>query len=726
VGKSKWFTAGYRYYFGIHMGLNRGAIDELCEIQVGGRTAWKGSVTSDATIVISQPKLFGGDDAEGGISGVALLMMGGPTQTAPTRLASMLGGGLVPGFRGVTSIYYDGQISAMNPYPKPWAFRRRRNLAGWDGDVWYPQKAVINLAGGQIKAANPAHILYQLWTNRSWGRGLPRYMINDAVMRAAADQLYDEAFGLCLRWTRQESISAFAQIVLDHINAVRYEDPNDGTIGIRLIRNDYDVETIPHFTYGTGLLGVDDDDNSSQTSAVNEVIVEFRSPIDNERKKVRVQNNASIRMLGKLSQTRSYPGIPTPELALRVAERDLLASSGFVKRFRVRLDRRGQQVGPGQCFKITDPKRGLSSIVLRALRIDEGEWGSGGFTIGAVQDVYALPSTTYVTHQPSQWVPPDHTPLPVTTRRLIELPWWWLYRTVDQANFELISNATVYIGVLGRQPTGLTRNFNITTRIGSSGAFVDRGVGGFTPSGVLATSMPIGTAPIAATIENFDDLSQVDVGTAALIDDEIVRVDSLDRATGAVTFARGCLDTVPAAHSAGARVWFFDQFIAQDPTEYVLGQEIQVQLLSNTSTSQLSPSSAGTSTIAVYEETRFAKPYPPGRLRVNGQVYPTTITGELVISWAHRDRIAQADQLVDANQTSIGPESGVTYSLDIYDGANPSTPVRQVTGLAGTSYTYTEADELADGGPFSSIRFVLWAQNAGGWSSARIDWTVTR
>ena len=39
-GGSTDYVAGYRYLFGIHMGVCRGPIDELVEIRVGDRTAW--------------------------------------------------------------------------------------------------------------------------------------------------------------------------------------------------------------------------------------------------------------------------------------------------------------------------------------------------------------------------------------------------------------------------------------------------------------------------------------------------------------------------------------------------------------------------------------------------------------------------------------------------------------------------------------------------------------
>ena len=75
---------GYRYLLGLHMGISRGPVDELVEIKVGDRPAWRGSVTGNETIQINAENLFGGEDAEGGVAGPLTVLMGGPTQTAPS------------------------------------------------------------------------------------------------------------------------------------------------------------------------------------------------------------------------------------------------------------------------------------------------------------------------------------------------------------------------------------------------------------------------------------------------------------------------------------------------------------------------------------------------------------------------------------------------------------------------------------------------------------------
>lgn len=83
------YTKGYKYFFGIHMGICRGPVDELVEVRVGDRTAWTGNVTENAEVPVSAPTLFGGEDGEGGVDGTMCVMFGGDTQVACDELTDM-------------------------------------------------------------------------------------------------------------------------------------------------------------------------------------------------------------------------------------------------------------------------------------------------------------------------------------------------------------------------------------------------------------------------------------------------------------------------------------------------------------------------------------------------------------------------------------------------------------------------------------------------------------
>lgn len=195
-----------------------------------------------------------------------------------------------------------------------------------------------------------------------------------------------------------------------------------------------------------------------------------------------------------------------------------------------------------------------------------------------------------------------------------------------------------------------------------------------------------------ATLTAGIDLDDVTVGMAALLDEEIVRIDAINLTTGVVTLGRGCADTVDARHDPGARLWFYEGNLGEEGVEYSPGVTVQARLLTNTSLGQLDPALAGTDSIAL--AGRQGRPYPPGQLKICGVSYPDNVTGSVTAAWAHRDRLNQADQLIDASFGSIGPEAGTTYSVRLYSG---TTLLHTYTGIVGAGWEYPAADEVSDG-----------------------------
>lgn len=681
MGGRKKQTVGHRYFFGIHMGAGRGPMDELVEIKVGDRTAWSGSVTASSTIQINKPDLFGGDDKEGGIVGPLDVMMGRPDQAVNPRLAAMLGG-LVPAFRGVASLFFDGLMCSGSPYPKPWTMRWRRALQGWDGEPWYPVKAVVELTGPDgalIKAMNPAHILYECFTNADWGRGLARSRLDDARWRSAADALFDEGFGLCMAWQRQDSLASFMQGVLDHIGATLFADPFTGLVVLDLIRDDYVVADLPLFDADSGLLSIDDDDAAAQGSSVNEVVVRYRSPLDGKPRQVRVKNPAAIHAMdGVSSTTKDYLGIPTAELALRVAQRDLRAASGFVKKFKVRLDRRGSEILPGRPFRIRDLARGIGTMVLRAGRVEHGPLGDDAITVTAAQDVFGLPSTSYVDVQAGGWVAPQTTPAAVVTQAVLELP----YRDLVATGAAVPDGGAGLLGAAALAPSPVSLEFQLRTRPALAGAYALAGSGSFCPGGLLADA--IAPTDTLVQLAGAQGLDTVEIGRAALLGAEVVRVDAVDAVAAQLTLARGCSDTVPTSHAAGTALLVYEDHGAVDATEYLAGTTVLAKLLPRTGAGVLAEAAAPAGALTI--GGRAQRPYPPGDLRVAGLRYPTSVAVPPVLTWSHRDRLLQADQLVDTLAGSIGPEPGTSYRA-VISNADTDDVLSTVTGVAGQGWS---------------------------------------
>ncbi|MCA0240158.1 MAG: phage tail protein [Proteobacteria bacterium] len=705
MGSRKKTVVGYDYHFGSLMGVCRKSCDELVAIDVGDRRAWEGSVTENSTINIVRPDLFGGEDREGGIVATVDVMFGADDQPVNTRLQAMLAG-MVSAWRGVTTLYANGLMVSGSAYPKAWSHRWRRTHRGWDGGVWYPEKARIELtgpAGEPIAAMNPAHILYQAYTDRDFGRSLARARLDDAVWRTAADQLHAEGFGLCLGWKRQDKISGFIQTVIDHIGAAVYTDPVSAKLVLKLVRDDYDVEALPLFTPDTGLLGIDDDDAGSQDTGINEVIVKYVSPIDGKDRSVRVSNAAAVHALGGVSSiTREYPGVPTSSLALRLAQRDLRSLSGFIKRCKVRLDRRAFALQQGGVFRISDPANGIGNLVLRAGRVEQGEWGDGTITVTALQDVFGLPATSYVTPQGSAHQPPVLTPVAITGGRLIEVPYRDLAATLQPSDLVELTSTSAYVAALGAAPSSTTLGFELRTRVGASGAFAVAAEGGCTPAAVLTVDVDPWTTVVA--IGNALALAKVSTGTAVLLDDEVCRLDAVDLTAMTVTLGRGCADTVPAAHAAGAVLLFYDGAAVGPDTEYATGVTLQGKLVTRTSAGKLAEADAPT--LSVTFDSRAARPYPPQQLKVCGVLWPTApiAADEVALSWVQRNRITQLDQLVDAAMATVAPESDTTYKVEL---RRVSDNVLVASAEVGnTSATF----EAVDAGTY---RALVWAKRGG-------------
>lgn len=711
MGSGKKVTIGYKYYLDIHMGVARGPIDELVAIEADKKRIWSGSVRESGRTYIDAPKAFGGEKKEGGVQGSLHVLMGEPSQD-PTGVLSGLLKDNIPGFRGVCTLFFSGLIACMNWNIKEWRIRARRAKKGWDGPCWNEGQAVIPLAAGQIIAMNPAHIIYEALTNRDWGGGNDRSRINDASFANAASTLYQEGFGLCLLWAREQGVDDFIKDVLEHISGVLYQSRTDGQLHLKLFRGDYDPAALPLFTPDSGLLDVDDDSGAGGSGGTNEFIVKWKDAITGQERQVRERNIAAIHSDGCISsETKDFPGLPTYELASRVALRELAVRAAGLKKFKLKLDRRGYALNPGDVFRIADPKRGIENMVLRVARFEDGTLDKGAITVEALQDVFGMPANSLSATQPSGWSPPDYTPRPISVRRIFELPWRDLVATHSAADVEQIDRKTAFVAGVAAKSTPASFSYALQTRVGG-GDFSDRDVDSYTPTAVLAASA--GRLATTISVVDGEDLDLVRPGSAALIDDEIVRVDSINLSSGLITISRGCIDTVPAPHAKASRVWFYEDAYSSDGTPYGPGTTAQARMLSQTSGGTLDPAQAQVDSLPT--NRRIARPYPPGNVRVGGELEPAAVVGQIVVTWAHRDKLLQADQLVPWVSGPIGPEAGTTYSLRLFRKDN-NAQLAALSDVAGASA------HLGPVGYAGAVVLEIWSVLGGmeSWQRARVE-----
>lgn len=676
---SKKTTTGYRYHMSLHMGLCRG-MDDLIEIKVGDRTAWTGTLAATGgRLSIKKPDLFGGDKGEGGISGSLIVCDGGPDQPILTELSAIFG--VVPAYRGVVTFLYDGLVCSNSPYPKPWSFRVRRVTSDWDGAVWYADKAVIWLEDNKIKAMNPAHILYEVQTNTLWGRGFSAAQLDLNSFKAAADQLYNEKFGVCLAWRRQDSLNNFIQQILDQIGAALYVDRTTGLWRLTLIRDNYQLESLPQYSYQNGLLRIEEDNNAALDLVTNQVVVTFKDPIKNQDETIRAENIAAIQKHGLISENKSYAGIPTANLAGRIAARDMKIAQSNLKKFKLIFDRRAYTMQPASVFKLALPERGIASIAVRAIRVEHKDPANGEIAVTVVQDVFGLPSSNFIQSQPSLWQPPDLTAKPVSQQLLYEVPFAELLREFSIQELQQIQNQS-YVGVVAQQPTAMHLDFDIFAKASTEAAYIDVGNGEFGFVSEIDSDIPQTAEPITCNLNRpIDDAVQV--GDRAFLGNEIVRIEGINRETNSLVLARGCIDTVPLAHNAQTMLWVYSNIASVAESTFASTQTVDMKLVTHVSQDVLNQDLATVASLAL--NNRKERPYPPADVKINKAYFPQEITGDVNVSWSHRNRM-QTGIIPAFTTTTNTPEENTKYNLRIYDANNVKLFER--TDLDVTEYTW--------------------------------------
>lgn len=368
-------------------------------------------------------------------------------------------------FDRVTRFYFNGEVCHSVPWhtPSDFSIVGIRKIAiehvgvhsTLDPDI-YTQGKYRNLklyGTGQhhwdLYSMNGAHIIFECLTNREWGRGLSRSKIDQGSFTVCAQQLFDEDFGLCMKWTRKDTISAFIQTVLNHIAGVLYQSRLTGLMTLKLIRDDYDVEDLPVYTTENGLLEVKPSGIGSSASSVNAVTVKWHDPLTDEDRFVSIKNTAAVlRNNGAMnSTTNDYSGVPSASLALRLAQRDLRVVSTNLRRFTVTADRSLDHLNPGDVFALRDDARGVPAMVVRIGKANYGNLVNGKITFEVVQDVFTMPAQSFVAEVPNNFTPPDTKPC-VDQQHAFEAPYFLLAGRMSAADFAYVKEDGGYFGAV--------------------------------------------------------------------------------------------------------------------------------------------------------------------------------------------------------------------------------------------------------------------------------------
>lgn len=508
---------------------------------------------------------------------------------------------------------------------------------------------------------NPAHIIRECLTDPDWGMGYNSADISDTAFTLAAATLFDEQMGISLLWDKQIPIEDFVKEILRHINASLYVDRAAGQFVLKLIRADYVEDDLPVLNFDN-VEKVEGFNYPAFGELVNSVTVNYWDGETDTQASYTEQDTALIQMQGAtINTTLQYPGFTNKTIAQRVALRDLQSLSTPLRSCTITGNTELWDLNIGDPFKLDWPDYSAVPLVFRVIAMTLGDGKTNKVRITATQDQFALPAVASVPDPGDDggWTDPSQPPVAVTTQVTIEAPYYELVQREGQSAVDdalATEPAAGYILVAAVRPANES---NAQVDVDAGSGYEEATTLDFSPLATLDAD--VDKEDTAWTIVAGKDFDNVDLDTHAQIDDEFVKVTAKTDTT--LTVARAVLDSVPAEHAAGAKIVFWDETAEVVQTQYVDGVSLDVKVLPSSGQGTLDIADATAQTVVM--ASRAVRPYPPGQFKINGSYYPTTVApaGAFNVTWVHRDRLLQSDQLVGFLDAGVGPEPTTRYGL---------------------------------------------------------------
>lgn len=532
--------------------------------------------------------------------------------------------------------------------------------------------------------SNPASIILECLRNTDFGMGAPQSSIDTVSFDNAGVTLFNENFGLSLLWNDQSEVEAFISEVLDHIEAVLFVSPLTGQLTLKLIRDDYDPDTLPIFT----------PDNSKVTKfgrklygeTINEIVVTYTDPDTEEPAEPAIaQDLGNISMQGGIvSDTRNYYGVHDKILAQTLAQRDLRSAATPLASCELECNREAWALLPGDVVKLNSPEDQIESLIMRVGPVDYGKPGDPTVRASLVEDVFSLGLSEYTIAPSPIDLDPVVDPSPVDYSLIMTLPYFFAVNMAAAESLDGTAYPEALVGVLaGEEGTGTVEFDLVGDTVDAAGNPTTDVIGTLliAAHATLPEAFPL---EASTTMDAFADTTQGNgpqIGGFMLIEAEDTVSGNVHEAnselclitafgSGGFTYSRGVLDTVPRAWPAGTPVWFLDETMAFIDTEIRSdGEYVTYKLLPRTATGRLDADDA-----PEVSETITGRPWLPTRpanVKVNSVAFgPVEVIGvdPIPVTWSRRNRLTE-DALVlawgDADVTPETDQVTIVYLTDL-------------------------------------------------------------
>ncbi|MCU4328143.1 hypothetical protein KTH33_16760 [Acinetobacter johnsonii] len=493
-------------------------------------------------------------------------------------------------------------------------------------------------SGGSVQYAdiNPIHKIREILTDDT-AMHKPESDVNDINFRKAADVLYTEKLGISWSVTEKSCLEAINELC-GHIEAGVRMNRQTGLYEMVLFRDDWFAENEIHTLPVNKIKSMQLDGATSADELINKLNVSYYNREAIKNSSFSVAENAAIRNLKghENAEDVKFPYFMHQRNAAVVTQWKLKQMStpvwqgtfttGFYE---------ARKWNRYDLLRLEWPRKWAGTILVRIMKIN---LGTG--TDVSIDFVEVVPHSSNLSSSIVIDTPVDATPKPPQPAMFKAFELSYLeavqlngQKTVDEA---LAYNPDAgYAAVIAKRPQSNSLNALMYTDIGND---YER-AGAIVYSETAELDQSLSKMDHAFIVKKAGDIDMVSTGTQITVNNEIMVYQSYDEETGLLTVKRGALDTIPQNHLAGSVLYFADDFITVDPTEYVTGEIINVKTLTTTPSGILSLDDVDAQQVEI--QARAIRPYPPANVKINDAYWPTEIETDLILTWVDRNRIQQ-------------------------------------------------------------------------------------
>ncbi|WEI04519.1 hypothetical protein PYR78_06075 [Acinetobacter johnsonii] len=492
----------------------------------------------------------------------------------------------------------------------------------------------------------------------------PESDLNDTNFKKAADVIFEERLGISWSVTEKSCIEAINELC-GHIEAGVRVNRQTGLYEMVLFRDDWFDENEIHTLPANKIKSMQLDGATSADELINKLNVSYYNREAIKNSSFSVAEIAAIRNLKghENAEDVKFPYFMIQRNAAVVSQWKLkqvstpvwqgTLTTGFYD---------ARKWNRYDLLKLAWPRKWAGTILVRIMKINLGAGADVSIDFVEVVPYSGNLSSSIVIDTPVDTTPKPPQPAIFKAFELSYLEAVQLngQKAVDDA---LAYNPDAgYAAVVAKKPQDNSLSALMYTDTGND---FER-VGTIAYCETAELDQNISQISSAFIVKDAGDIDMVSTGTQITVNNEIMVYQSYDEQTGLLTVKRGALDTIPQKHLAGSVLYFADDFVTVDPTEYVTGEVIDVKALTTTPSGILDLTETDTQSIQI--NARAICPYPPANVKINDVHWPDDVTGDLILTWNHRNRVQQTGgSPLGWFDGDVILEDGVTYVVELYD-----------------------------------------------------------